>query len=312
MNAQIQPTETAPRAPYAHLAPDWAHIFFSAVESAFDAILITDAQLDHPGPYIVYVNDAFTDMTGWSAEAIVGKSPRVLQGEKTDGDVLKRLRKALDRGEPFDARAVNYRRDGTPFELEWRTAPIRDAEGRTTHYIAVQRDVTAEQRLMGRLQRLADFDDLTATLNRRPAEQTLRSEIKRAERHGTPLSTIMLDLDHFKAINDTHGHPAADEVLKQLVRLISRRLRESDVMARWGGEEFLLVLPETDAAGAAQLAEATRAIIEDATFVYGIDVTISLGVTAYVNGDSVAAMIERADSALYEAKEGGRNRVRVG
>lgn len=288
---------------------DWSAIFRSAVESAYDAVLITDAELEAPGPRIVYANPAFTEMTGWPAEEIVGRTPRVLQGSDTDPQVLQRLRAALEQGHSFDARAVNYRRDGTAFELEWRTAPMRDADGRITHYIAIQRDVTAEQRLMSRLQRQADFDDLTAVHTRRPAEGLLRVEIERAERHGVPLAVLMLDIDRFKPVNDEHGHPIADEVLQQLTRLITRRLREHDLLARWGGEEFLIVLPHTGLEGAHETAEAVRELIEQAVFVDRIRITLSIGVTACTEGDTPDSLVERADAALYAAKEAGRNRV---
>ncbi len=290
----------------------WSSIFRSAVESAFDAVLITGAELDHPGPRILYVNAAFLEMTGWPAEEIVGLTPRVLQGEGTDGRVLQRLRQALELGEAFDARTVNYRRDGSPFELEWRTAPIRDQHARITHYISIQRDVTAEKRLLDHLRQRADFDDLTATRTRRPAERMLKAEIKRCERHELDLGVVMFDIDWFKSINDEHGHPAGDEVLMQMTRLVRRRLRENDLLARWGGEECLMVLPHTAAEGARATAEAVRRIIEEATFVGGIAATISAGAAAYTTGDTPDTLIQRADAALYAAKEAGRDRVEIG
>ncbi len=288
---------------------DWSAIFRSAIESAYDAVLITDAELDLPGPRVLYVNAAFTEMTGWPAEEIIGRTPRVLQGAETNPQVLRRLREALEAGRSFDARAINYRYDGTAFHLEWRTAPIRDARGRITHYMSIQRDVTAEQRLMGRLQQLADFDDLTAVHTRHPAENTLKVEIKRAERHGVPLTVIMLDIDHFKAVNDKHGHACGDDVLQQMTRLISGRLRESDLLARWGGEEFLAVLPHTAIEGAREAAEAIRGLVEQAVFIDEIGITLSLGVAAHMPGDTPGSLVKRADDALYAAKAAGRNRV---
>jgi len=288
---------------------DWAPIFREAIEAAYDAVLITEAEIDRPGPRIIYVNPAFTEMTGWPSAEILGLTPRVLQGDQTDRHVLARLREALERGEAFDARAVNYRRDGMPFELEWRTAPIRNAEDRITHYISIQRDVTAETRLLNRLQQQAEFDDLTAAHTRRPAEKSLQAEIKRAERHEANLSVVLFDIDHFKAINDAHGHPAADEVLKQMTRIVTRRLRENDLLARWGGEEFLVVLPHTATEGAADAAEALRQLIEQAVFIHRIRMTVSFGVTTYAPGDTPQGLVERADAALYAAKEAGRNQV---
>jgi len=288
---------------------EWSAIFQSAVESAYDAVLITDADLEAPGPRILYVNAAFVGMTGWSREEVLGQTPRILQGEQTDPEVLLRLRRALERGESFDARAINYRRDGSAFHLEWRTAPIRDAQGLVTHYISIQRDVTADERMRARLQQRADSDDVTGVLRRAPAEQAIGAEMERARRHGSPFSVILFDIDGFKTINDEHGHGPADEVLKQLTQLVTTRLRENDYFARWGGDEFVIVLPHTVCDGAVQLAHALQERLAGATFVDHIEVTLSVGVTEYTDGDTLGTLIKRADEALYAAKWGGRNQV---
>lgn len=114
----------------------------AALEQADESILITDAQLDPPGPAIVFVNPAFTRMTGYTAEESVGKTPRILQGPRTDKAVLGRLRENLEKGEQFAGGAINYRKDGTEFDLEWHVAPVRNASGEVTHFVAIQRDIT--------------------------------------------------------------------------------------------------------------------------------------------------------------------------
>jgi two-component system cell cycle sensor histidine kinase/response regulator CckA len=118
----------------------------SAVEQSVESILMTDGDLDFPGPRITFVNPAFTKMTGYTAEEVIGKTPRLLQGPRTDKAVLTRLRQTLESGEVFEGETINYRKDGTEFNLEWQIAPIRDLEGKTTHYIAFQRDVTERKR----------------------------------------------------------------------------------------------------------------------------------------------------------------------
>ncbi|HEV7923850.1 MAG TPA: response regulator [Verrucomicrobiae bacterium] len=117
----------------------------SAVEQSKESIVITEAELDLPGPKIVFVNPAFTKMSGLSAEEAIGKTPRILQGPRTDRAVLNRLRQNLQRGEPFEGETVNYRKDGKEFTLEWQIAPIRDASGTLTHFVAIQRDITARK-----------------------------------------------------------------------------------------------------------------------------------------------------------------------
>ena len=119
----------------------------SAVEQSNESIVITDAGLESPGPEIIFVNPAFTQMTGYTAAEVIGKSPRILQGPRTDKAVLRRLRQNLERGESFAGEAINYRKDGTEFDLEWQIAPLRNADGKTTHFVATQHDITARKTL---------------------------------------------------------------------------------------------------------------------------------------------------------------------
>ncbi|HTA29310.1 MAG TPA: PAS domain S-box protein, partial [Candidatus Cybelea sp.] len=123
----------------------------SAVEQSKESIVITEAELDLPGPKIIFVNPAFTKMTGYSAEEAIGKTPRILQGPRTDKTVLSRLRQNLQRGEPFEGEALNYRKDGKEFTLEWQIAPIRDASGTLTHFVAIQHDITARKQFEAQL-----------------------------------------------------------------------------------------------------------------------------------------------------------------
>ncbi len=124
----------------------------SAVDQSTESILITDAAtLSPPGPKIIFVNPAFTEMTGYAAEEAIGKTPRILQGPHSDKTVLRRLRKNLERGEPFDGESINYRKDGKEFSMEWQIAPICDASGKTTHFVAVQHDITVRKKLEAQL-----------------------------------------------------------------------------------------------------------------------------------------------------------------
>lgn len=124
------------------LGQDAADVFRSAIQQASESILITEAELDRPGPRIVYVNPAFTAMTGYAADEAIGKTPRILQGPRTERAVLDRLRERLSAGKMFRGEILNYRKDGTPFVMEWQVAPIRDASGTITHWVATQYDVT--------------------------------------------------------------------------------------------------------------------------------------------------------------------------
>jgi len=167
--------------------------------------------------------------------------------------------------------------------------------------------------LLEESQRLATTDPLTGLFNRRAFVTSLEREIARAERHPSPISLLVLDLDHFKSVNDSYGHGIGDVVLAALGAELRRRSRASDLLGRWGGEEFLLALPSTNEAGALTMAEriresVTRLEVADARG-ETIPLTVSIGVAERVAGETVDALVDRADRAMYEAKLAGRNRV---
>jgi diguanylate cyclase (GGDEF)-like protein len=153
-------------------------------------------------------------------------------------------------------------------------------------------------------------DALTEIPNRRALEETLAAEISRAERFGHGLAVVLLDLDHFKKTNDTHGHAAGDQLLREVARLLAASARQGDTVARWGGEEFVAVLPETSRAGALQLAERLRAAI-DRVSLGPMRASASCGVASFLPGDSTETLLAAADAALYRAKENGRNRTEI-
>jgi diguanylate cyclase (GGDEF)-like protein len=170
------------------------------------------------------------------------------------------------------------------------------------------------ERANAELRRLAGTDGLTGLMNRRQAEILFDHEIALSRRNHTPLGVIFLDLDHFKAINDTHGHDMGDEALKHVAGLLRKRLRASDIVARYGGEEFLFILPGTDLEGAAQVAEDIRRVIQDNAFRSGevqARLTGSFGVAMLPLRETLSAdqLIRRADKAMYGAKKLGSNCV---
>jgi len=154
-------------------------------------------------------------------------------------------------------------------------------------------------------------DELTKLPNRRALAQRFLQETQRARRHHNPVAFLMIDIDHFKLVNDTYGHLNGDAVLAELAQILLNSGRESDIAARYGGEEFGLILQETDEPGARTLAERIRAKVASATFTGGLKLTISIGVAATDEPALFTQLIDRADQALYAAKQGGRNQVRV-
>lgn len=176
-------------------------------------------------------------------------------------------------------------------------------------YVAQEEARESERRLRGRLVALATTDRLTQLPNRRSGEQTLRRETSRARRSARQLAIAILDVDRFKSLNDTHGHLAGDRALKAIAARIRDTLREYDHVSRWGGEEFLAVLPEASAEEALQSIERVRAAVASIAHEHGERVTISAGVGTVTEGEGPDDALARVDRALYRAKESGRNRV---
>lgn len=188
-----------------------------------------------------------------------------------------------------------------------------------TYFVAMQRQFVTEAHISGKRReaegrarefaRQADTDALTGLLNRLGFNGAFTREFERARRYHQPLSVVILDLDHFKRVNDEHGHAAGDRILAGVARLLETSVRESDVIARWGGEEFVVVAVMTEERGAAQLAEKLRARMAAAPSGPSGTVTGSFGVAELQPDDSIEGLLHRADQALYRAKNGGRNRV---
>lgn len=198
--------------------------------------------------------------------------------------------------------------------------PVKDDSGEVRFVCFTLFDVTDasiyQQMLhdaMKQIKEASDRDGLTGLYNRRFVIETLAREFSRHQRYGGSLSLIMTDIDYFKKFNDTHGHLAGDEVLRQVSNRLALGLRKADVLGRYGGEEFLILLPETDLAGAAIVAERLRQTIAEQTVSYAdksLEVAISLGVSQFrTDHENHEALIAEADSALYQSKRNGRNQV---
>lgn len=199
------------------------------------------------------------------------------------------------------------RRDGTEIPVLKTARRLRTGDGEKLVETLV--DLTDRKRLEEELYRLSVTDHLTGAYNRRYFVEMLEREVERARRTGRTFSLIMFDLDRFKSINDRFGHAAGDRVLKSVVSTFKERLRKTDCLARWGGEEFVILLPDTGVEGAAVLAEELRQRLSEMEIAGVGRVTASFGVTGYCSGDTVDAVTQRVDSALYQAKGNGRNCV---
>ncbi len=195
--------------------------------------------------------------------------------------------------------------------IKWRNTVITEGD-RFLMVLSIGEDITEKRKFEEELYRLSITDPLTGAYNRRYFIRRIEEEVERVKRGGKSFSLIMMDLDHFKEVNDTYGHKIGDEVLRQLVNTVKERLRKIDLFARWGGEEFLILLPNTPLENAKHLAEEIRRRIEELSFPMDIKITASFGVTEYRDGDSPDSLISRADDLMYKAKRLGRNRVEAG
>lgn len=212
-------------------------------------------------------------------------------------------------GKPFSSE-YRVRSPGDEYYFfEERLVPVTDADGAIVEWVGIGRDITERKQREHDLQAQAMRDPLTRAFNRRQLYRAMEDEVVRAERSGELFSLLLLDVDHFKAINDEYGHDIGDHVLKKLVEVLSGLIRRTDTLSRWGGEEFAILLPGARCSGASRVAEALRTGIEQTPFGLARPVTISIGLAEYNPGNTAANLIRDADLALYRAKQGGRNRV---
>jgi len=269
-----------------------------------------------PDGTLLQMNRAGLDM-------IEAESESEVIGRKVTDIVAPQYRKAFD----DLSRRVNRGESGTlEFEivglkgghrwLDTHAVPMRDVNGRITGLLGVTRDITARKQFEQDLEELAQTDFLTNLANRRHFMALAEQELSRTLRYGGPLSVLMMDVDHFKRVNDTYGHKTGDLVLRSFADLSRHALREVDAIGRIGGEEFAVVLPQTDAREALDAAERLRKLTEDAEIALEqglpLHFTVSIGVATLAGtSTNIDTLLSQADQALYKAKKSGRNRVHV-
>lgn len=288
--------------------------FRDIVELAQDVIIVTRAEpLDPPGPVIVYVNPAFTRLTGYSRQEAIGQNPRILQGVDTDRETTHTIRAKLEKGEPLHVAIENYTKDGRSYWLDLSIMPLRNAARKLTHFVAIERDVSLQKELERKLTELATLDPLTGLFNRREFFDQLDSFWDRFRRSGEPFALIDIDIDWFKTVNDTYGHDHGDKVLQAIATMIRSQCRPNDLIARVGGEEFSVLVEKSTKVDAFEIAERIRKHVEihPVQLPSGpLAMTVSLGVALVDPGDSgPSQFLKRADDALYDSKRQGRNRT---
>lgn len=279
-------------------------------DSVADAIFVCDAETGT----LIDVNATGCSMFGFSRDELLGCRLDALSTDLSSyvqRDPMTLLRAARSRG-PQIFEWLCKAKSG---HLFWGEISLRSASlGGRPIALAVLRDITQRKSKEDEVVQLAHFDVLTGLPNRRNFDVTLRQEIARSARYGGPLSVAMGDIDLFKIVNDTFGHQVGDVVLKSLAELMRQGLRRSDYIARWGGEEFTLLLPETRLDVAEMLLNRLRVTIANQVIPeIGRAVTLSFGVTAFtksgLKADTPEDLLKRVDQALYQSKQTGRNKV---
>ncbi len=281
-----------------------------AVEAVRNGVMVTTAERGEAR--VSYVNPAFETITGYTAAEVLGRDPRLLQGGDRDQPALERIRAALRQRRPGHAVLRNYRRDGSLFWNELFVAPVRNEGGALTHYVGVISDITDRRRYEQQLEQQANFDEITGLPNRNLMQDRLAQALIYAERQALHTAVLFLDVDRFKNINDSLGHGAGDALLHQLAQRLLSCLREGDTLARYGGDEFVAVLPDADLEEVSTIGEAIRRVLRTPLDVDGrrLRMTVSIGASLYPrDGRHPEELLKNADVAMYRAKELGRDRL---
>lgn len=279
--------------------------FRTILDVAVDGVLLADAQTHK----FIHANRAICEMLGYQPNELYQLGVEDIHPAAD----LPKVHKQFDRQMKGEIRVAQNlpvkRKDGSIFFADVSSAPMTLA-GQTI-MVGFFHDVTERKQAEEEIHLLATTDTLTGIANRRAFNTQLLQEIERAKRYGTPLSLVMYDIDYFKRVNDTFGHGAGDAVLQTLTSIVKANVRSVDIVARWGGEEFMILMPQSDVEAAAEAAEKLRQKVAQHPFEQVGNLTVSFGVTAFAPQDDLDTLVKRVDDALYMAKETGRNRVEL-
>ncbi len=258
---------------------------------------------------IVEVNPALCQLTGFARNELVGDhAPYRFWGPDTEAQI-RRQWPLGGAGEHAELEASLMRQDGTRFDASITIVVARAHDGEVLGHVWTIRDISDQKRHEAELQRLASHDPLTGLANQRSFEEQLRYEVARARRYKRPLSVAVLDLDGFKQINDSHGHPVGDRVLQEVAGRLRSLVRNGELLARVGGDEFAWILPDADSEGACLAAERARVAIGNAPFFLTARLTLTGGICELAGASDARELYALADEALYSAKRRGRNQI---
>jgi diguanylate cyclase (GGDEF)-like protein/PAS domain S-box-containing protein len=276
-----------------------------AVEQSPNTIVITDLQAR-----IEYANQAFTTVTGYMLDEVIGKNPNILQSGQTPKATYDDMWAHLTAGKAWHGELVNKRKDGSIFIEAATLSPVRQAGGRITHYLAVKENITDRKMNEARIDQLANFDHLTGLPNRRMLNERLNYAISLAQRNDEKLAVMFIDLDNFQNINDSLGHNIGDRYLVEIAHRLQESVRDEDTVSRLGGDEFILVFPGDDADAAALVAGKLLSVISKPCNIEQHELinSASIGIAIYPDdGQNLDELVRNADTAMNRLKQNSRN-----
>lgn len=279
-------------------------------ENSREGVVITDLT-----PRILGINRAYTEITGYLEKEVLGRNPSLLKSGRQEPMFYQAMWQSIRETGHWQGEIWNRRKNGEVYPQMLTISTVRDGDGRPTHYVGVMTDISQLKQSEERLERLAHYDPLTDLPNRLLLLSRLEHVLERAERHCQQAAVLFVDLDNFKVINDSLGHPAGDALLSALARRLRGRLREEDTLGRLGGDEFLVILDYLERAEhAATVAEVLIRLLEQPFGLPSgqeVHIGASIGISLYPDdGRTVTELIKAADIAMYQAKEQGRNTYR--
>ncbi|MHB8110053.1 MAG: sensor domain-containing diguanylate cyclase [Syntrophorhabdaceae bacterium] len=290
--------------------------YLKVLDNLYEGLYIVDKERK-----IIYWNEAAEKMTGYARDEVVGKHcwEDILMHTDDSGQYMCKseclLKDAMEKGDKIEAELFFHHREGHHVPVLVRVAPIYDRRGRIAGAAEIFSDNYSGLNLgrkIRELERMALLDPLTKLGNRRYGEMNLSGKLRELKRYGWQFGVLFIDIDNFKVINDTYGHPVGDKVLRLIATTLTNGLRSSDIVSRWGGEEFVACVANVDGTTLFHVAEKLRMLVEKSSFPLdraNSHVTISIGATIAKKKDSANTIIKRADSLMYASKKAGRNRT---
>lgn len=269
-----------------------------------NAVLYTTSDLDGN---ITSVSKAFEEFSGFKQKDLLGKNHSIFRSKDTPKEFYDEMWEKLNNDEEFSSEMKNYDKDRNEYWAKITIHPIFDENDKKIGYGSYRENITDKKIL----EYVSTHDTLTGVYNREFFQKELSRKIKSAQRYDQSFALAMVDIDHFKNINDTYGHQIGDEVLKKLADCIDNNIREDDVFARWGGEEFVIIANGADINSLIELIKKIQNEITKVDFGDISKITASYGLTVYKEHDNETSILKKADEALYIAKNNGRDRYEV-